>query len=83
MSIEDWRKGKWAKSDFIRFWLHFPVGVICSWLVYSLGAVGVIASVGFMFYEALEDWKINDLSFKDMLGFLWGFISLSIILSLL
>jgi len=82
MSIENWRKGKWTSLDWKRFWLHLPIGMLCAWLIYSLGAVGIIASVGFMFYEFLEDWRIEDLSFKDMLGFLWGFLSVSAVLSI-
>ena len=81
MSIKEWRQGKWSKSDWKRFWMHLPIGVICALLVYYLPTIGILATVGFMFYEVLEDWKINDLSFKDMLGFLWGFIGTGIALS--
>lgn len=80
MSIRDWRKGIWSKDDWKRFFMHFPVGVICAWLVFQIPAIGIIASIGFMFYEVLEDWRIKDLSFKDMLGFLWGFIFTSLAL---
>jgi len=83
MSIENWRKGVWEKGDWVRFWLHFPVGVICAWLVFQVPFTGFIASLGFMFYEILEDWRIADQSYKDMLGFLWGFISVSLIFSIL
>ncbi len=83
MSIQEWREGKWTKQDWKRFWMHFPVGIICAWLVYQSPPLGIIASVGFMFYEVLEDWRIKDLSFKDMLGFLWGFIATATILQIL
>ena len=82
MSIEDWRRGKWTGQDFLRLWMHFPVGVICAWLVFAHPMAGLVAALGFMFYEVLEDWRIKDLSFKDMLGFLIGFISASLLLSL-
>ena len=59
-------------KDFIRGLMHFPVGLFAAWLICVTPLVGVLFAVGFMFYEALEDWRIDDLSYKDMFGFLIG-----------
>jgi hypothetical protein len=83
MTIEEWRGGKWSKQDWIRFWLHFFIGLVCAWLVFDKMAHGIILSFAFLAYEAFEDWRINDLSFKDVLGFLWGFGVLSLLISIL
>lgn len=60
-------------SDLKRAALHFPVGMLAIWLTIILPLAGVIFTVGFMFYETLEDWRIADLSYKDMFGFLCGY----------
>lgn len=73
MNIDKWRSGKWTRLDWIRFFLHLPVGALCSFLCYVLPVHGVTASVVFLAYETLEDWRIADNSFKDVLGFAWGF----------
>jgi hypothetical protein len=81
--IDNWRKGIWSKLDWKRFWIHFVVGIVCAWLVYSQSLSGIILSIAFFFYEAIEDWRIQDMSFKDVLGWLWGFGILSLLLSIL
>ena len=61
-----------TKSDIIRAALHFPVGVFTAWL----GTVNLVTcavfGTGFLVYEALEDWRIADRSYKDIFGYLIG-----------
>lgn len=62
-----------SRLDWVRCFIHLPVGCVAALLTWGLGGQGIIFSVGFMFYEALEDWKISDCSYKDMFGFLIGY----------
>lgn len=72
MSIKRWREGHWTKRDWLRFWLHFPVGIITI-LACQLGWVyGLIFAFGFLVYELNEDMHLTDQAFKDILGWLWG-----------
>ena len=73
-NVEDWREWRWTKLDWKRFWMHFPVGIICALLTNELTVVGVMATVSFLVYEVWECFRIYDLAHKDILGFLWGFI---------
>lgn len=80
MSIKEWRQGKWSGQDWKRFWMHFPVGTACAWAILSplkddwrITVAGVVFTFIFIVYEAFEDWRIGDLSFKDILGLAWGF----------
>lgn len=59
-------------GDVLRALLHFPVGVYAAWMM-SIDGVSALAFVlVFLAYEAMEDWRIRDRSFKDILGFAWG-----------
>ena len=75
---DDWRRGIWSSLDWKRFWLHFFVGIVCAFLIERNPTSGIIMSLAFFFYEFMEDWRINDMSFKDVLGWLWGFGILSL-----
>jgi len=35
--------------------------------------MGVVLSFGFLFYEAIEDWRIKDRGYRDVFGFLIGY----------
>ena len=59
--------------DIRRALLHAPVGVLAAWLCFSLSAIGTPFFIGFLVYEIVEDWRIKDRGYKDILGFLWGF----------
>ena len=61
-------------KDFRRAAIHFPVGIIDAVIFQFIGQFAGV-TFGFLFvfgYEALEDWRIQDRSYKDVLGFLWG-----------
>ena len=82
-NIESWRAGIWTKLDWKRFWLHLPVGIVCAVLAYYLPILGILAFIGFLTFEIIEDWRISDFSFKDVLGFNCGFIATSLALLIL
>ncbi len=59
--------------DLKRFLLHLPAGVLAAVLCdYSWG-LGIPFFAGFLTYQVVEDWRICDSSYKDILGFLTGF----------
>ena len=72
-----------TKLDWERFWIHLPLGIVCALLAYYLPVLGILAFVGFLIYEVIQDWRIHDLSFKDVLGFTSGFIATGVILAIL
>lgn len=59
-------------SDLVRAAIHFPVGVFAAWLATFCPTVCLVFALGFLFYETLEDWRIEDRSYKDIFGFLTG-----------
>jgi len=71
-----------SKLDWIRFWLHVPVGIICAGLMFFMPWHGAFLTVGFLAYEAMNDWRKKDSSYKDIFGFLFGFGGASILLLL-
>lgn len=56
-----------------RFLQHFPVGALAAWLCFQCWAVGIPFTVVFLVYEVVEDWRIRDYGYKDVLGFASGF----------
>jgi len=72
-SIKEWRKGNWSKQDWIRFWLHFPVGGFNIFAFYVGVEYGISFCLLFIIYEIWEDFRIKDLAHKDILGYMWGF----------
>lgn len=71
-----------TKQDIIRAALHFPVGMFTAWLGTINPVVCAVFGAGFLVYEALEDWRIKDLSYKDVFGYLIGIGAGSVILYL-
>ncbi len=67
-----WERTKDSFSKH-RFLIHLPVGVLAAWLCYYSWAVGIPFVVAFLTYQVIEDWRIKDRSYKDALGFLFGF----------
>ena len=57
-----------TKDEQYRFWLHAPVGGVAAWLTFELAALGIMAMVSFLFYEAIQDWRKKDRSYKDVIG---------------
>ena len=72
-----------SKQDWHRFWLHFPVGCLCSMLVDKSEWQGILLTFIFVAYEILNDWRKHDSSYKDVFGFAFGFGTVAIILYLL
>ncbi len=66
-----------------RFWLHFPVGVLCAWLFTVNPILAVLNAVSFLVYEVLNEWRKADHSYKDVVGFCFGLAVGSIILGIL
>ena len=62
-----------SKKDWIRFWLHYPVGVLGCLLTLWNPAVGVTLTIVFLVYEAMNDWRKKDNSYKDIYGFAFGY----------
>lgn len=53
--------------------VHFPVGLFSAWLTAKTPPVGLMLSSGFLVYEILEDFRINDKGHEDVYGFLIGY----------
>lgn len=53
--------------------VHFPVGLLAGLLTMVSPVMGVVLSFGFLFYEAIEDWRIKDRGYRDVFGFLIGY----------
>jgi len=59
--------------DFLRFWLHFPIGAGGACLVFLEPTVGIIFNLYFIVYEAFNDWRKKDQSYKDIIGAVAGY----------
>lgn len=58
---------KWP--DLIRWAIHLPIGAIIAHMILCVNPVlGAFVAVYFLAYEALEDWRVHDRSFKDVFG---------------
>ncbi len=69
-----------AKEDWIRLFLHLPWGLLGVWLITVDTAIGIMATSGMFIYEAFNDWRKHDESYKDVLGIVWGILLGGIIL---
>jgi len=63
-----------VSPDFKRAALHFPVGVFTAWLGTVSPVTCGVFGAGFLVYEVMEDWRIKDRSYKDVLGYLVGIV---------
>ena len=62
------------KDDWRRLWMHFPWGALAAF-VYTQDPVAGLAILASEFiYEAFNDWRKKDWSYKDVLGIVWGFM---------
>jgi len=55
-----------------RFWLHIPAGVANAGAYALHPVIGLGITVGFLGYEYIQEWRKNDNSHKDVVGWLWG-----------
>jgi hypothetical protein len=67
----------------IRLLIHIPVGVVTA----IIGLLGwywaFILFASFIFYEQNEDWHIKDGAYKDVIGFIVGYATTSMIIYIL
>ena len=66
-----------SKEDWVRLWIHVPWGLLGIALVYGLkpfglDGVGYLSVVLMIAYEAFNNWRKKDESYKDVLGIVWG-----------
>ena len=60
---------KFQWKDLIRWAIHLPIGAIIAYLVMRVDPMlGLTAGLFFLAYEALEDFRVADRSFKDVFG---------------
>jgi len=56
-----------------RFLMHFPVGVINSFVLVVVPLGGIACLLAFLGYEYIQEWRKVDHSYKDVYGFVSGF----------
>lgn len=62
-----------TKEDWVRLLLHLPWGIL-GVAIYSFDKpLGILCCLGTLVYEAFNDWRKKDASYKDVLGIVWGF----------
>ena len=60
---------KFQWKDTIRWAIHFLIGAIVAYAILEIdGFFGLAILICFLAYEALEDLRIKDHSFKDVFG---------------
>lgn len=69
--------------DQKRYWMHAPLGLLTAYL-YLFPPAGLAATIGFLGYEAIQDWRKIDHSYKDVIGWLqWLLVGLAVLVTLL
>jgi len=63
-----------TKEDWVRLWMHVPWGLLAVFLFVVNPLLGFTACFGTLTYEAFNDWRKHDSSYKDVLGIVWGFL---------
>lgn len=63
-----------TKEDWVRLGMHLPWGLVGASLFISDRATGIAAILLMVAYEAFNDWRKHDSSYKDVLGIVWGFL---------
>lgn len=80
---------KWSQEDWVRFWMHLPIGVatglfICLPLfrpdrtLVSL-TTGILFALWFWIYEIFNEIGKKDKSYKDIIGGAFGFGAVAVI----
>ena len=69
-----------TKEDWVRLAIHLPWGLMGASLLLYDARVGIFATVGMLTYEAFNDWRKKDASYKDVLGIVWGFLAGSFVI---
>jgi hypothetical protein len=55
--------------DWERFWMHVPHGIGIGFFTLAHPALGIGFLVVVCFYQLIEEWRIHDLSYKDVAGY--------------
>ena len=63
-----------SKDDWVRLFLHLPWGLLGVWLIRVDTTIGIMATSSMFIYEAFNDWRKGDASYKDVLGIVWGIL---------
>ena len=61
-----------TKEDWVRLGQHIPVGLFPLWVYSWDKLLGIVLLAIFIIYEAFNDWRKHDKSYKDVLGISWG-----------
>lgn len=74
------------KEEWHRLWMHVPWGMLAALpmivfimhpnlltILFGL-AVSTVALLMMIIYEAFNDWRKKDSSYKDVLGIVWGYL---------
>ena len=69
-----------TKEDWVRLALHLPWGLIGAFIQAWRPDFGITAIALMIGYEAFNDWRKEDASYKDVLGIVWGYLIGSAIL---
>lgn len=69
-----------TREDWLRLWIHFPIGAIAALVQTRSTVTGLTMLVTTLVYEAFNDWRKHDESYKDVLGIVWGYSIVSIAL---
>jgi hypothetical protein len=68
--------------DEKRYWMHVPLGLLNA-AFYLYPMVGFGFTIAFLGYEAMQEWRKEDLSYKDIVGWLVGLgVGLAILIAL-
>ena len=72
-----------TSQDWKRLGMHFPIGAIAR-LVQLSDPISGLTILGLtVTYEAFNDWRKMDKSYKDVLGIVWGYGMTACLIALL
>ena len=69
-----------TKKDWLRLLMHLPWGMLGAFIQAWRQDFGITAIALMVSYEAFNDWRKKDDSYKDVLGIVWGYLIGSIII---
>lgn len=62
------------REDWVRLGMHLPWGILGALLQAWRADYGLMAISLMLGYEAFNDWRKKDRSYKDVLGIVWGYL---------
>ena len=63
-----------TREDWKRLLMHIPWGLLAVILFLYHPLLGATACLSTFIYEAFNDWRKHDESYKDVLGIVWGIL---------